>query len=93
MTKMELEMRINVLEKILRQLKEELQRYNQSETGINEERRNETEITKAVLDEIGVRRGLSGYDYLVNEIIETIENPNSNLYKFSICRYFLIFFK
>ena len=36
MTKMELEMRINVLEKILRQLKEELQRYNQSETGINE---------------------------------------------------------
>lgn len=80
MTKMELEMRINVLEKILRQLKEELQRYNQSETGINEERRNETEITKAVLDEIGVRRGLSGYDYLVNEIIETIENPKSKLY-------------
>ncbi len=94
MTKMELEMRINVLEKILRQLKEELQRYNQSETGINEERRNETEITKAVLDEIGVRRGLSGYDYLVNEIIETIENPKSKLYnntckKFST-KYFVV---
>ena len=66
-------MRINVLEKILRQLKEELQRYNQSETGINEERRYETDITIEVLDAIGVNRGLNGYNYIVNEIIETIE--------------------
>ena len=94
MTKMELEMRINVLEKILRQLKEELQRYNQSETGINEERRNETDITIEVLDAIGVNRGLNGYNYIVNEIIETIENPKSKLYnntckKFST-RYFVV---
>lgn len=94
MTKMELEMRINVLEKILRQLKEELQRYNQSETGINEERRYETDITIEVLDAIGVNRGLNGYNYIVNEIIETIENPKRNLYnntckKFST-RYFVV---
>lgn len=87
-------MRINVLEKILRQLKEELQRYNQSETGINEERRNETDITIEVLDAIGVNRGLNGYNYIVNEIIETIENPKSKLYnntckKFST-RYFVV---
>lgn len=94
MTKMELEMRINVLEKKLRQLKEELQRYNQSETGINEERRYETDITIEVLDAIGVNRGLNGYNYIVNEIIETIENPKSKLYnntckKFST-KYFVV---
>ena len=87
MTKLELEMRINVLEKMLRQLKEDLKQYNQSETGIQEERRNETEITKEVLEAIGVKRGLNGYDYLVNEIIERIENPKNNLY-YNTCKKF-----
>lgn len=75
MTKMELEMRLIGIEKMVLQLIEEIQ--NEEET----EQEQIVEVTtKDVLKDLGANTRLQGYDYLVEEIMEKINNPKTKSY-------------
>ena len=88
MTNMELEIQISLLEKMLQQLKKELQESKRSKSYSKEEREIKiSDVTKEVVDAIVVKRGLNGYDFLIEEIVEKIEDPGCNLYC-SSCRKF-----
>lgn len=81
MTREEIEMRIYLMEKMLLQLKKDLQQFEKSGNCNKVKKKVEvSDVAKEVLEAIGVKKGLNGYDYLLEEIIEKIENPSDKLY-------------